>query len=285
MNFISFAQFYEDIARWEKQLPQFDAVCGVPRSGLIPASYISLKRNIRMVSLDQLFNNYSKAIEQAPIRSNNPIAKNTPGNRLLVIDDATSDDSVTFKWLQKAIEGRQGLEVVYGCVYRASEKSLANLFYRTVPQPRLFEWNWLRNWRLNGAIFDCDGALCADWKHRPEQEDDEEFLAHVNNAAPVYIPQVPITAIVTSRLEKYREPTKRWLAKHGVRYHQLIMHPAKTPQERRKMQDHADRKAAAYTLLKSATIFVESDVNQAAKIYEITKKPVLATDNMQFFKG
>ena len=54
MNFVSVQQLYDDMAAWERTLPHFDAVCGVPRSGMIPAAYISLRRNIRLVELTDL---------------------------------------------------------------------------------------------------------------------------------------------------------------------------------------------------------------------------------------
>ena len=61
------------------------------------------------------------------------------------------------------------------------------------------------------------------------------------------------------------------------------MHPAKTPQERRAAKDHAERKASEYNVDRLAQLFVESDVRQAKRIFDITGKPVLCTDTMTCF--
>ena len=47
-----------------------------------------------------------------------------------------------------------------------------------------------------------------------------------------------INTIVTSRLEKYREPTEKWLKDHGVKYKQLIMLDLPSAEERRKQGCH-----------------------------------------------
>ena len=51
MNFKSYEELLADTVAWERDLPHYDAVCGVPRSGLIPAGYLATRRNVRMVAL------------------------------------------------------------------------------------------------------------------------------------------------------------------------------------------------------------------------------------------
>ena len=294
MNFISLAELYRDVAVWERQLPQFDAVCGVPRSGLIPAAYIALRRNIRLVDLSDLLRQPEGAITRAPLRPNNPICryKKPYGNKLLIVDDSTSSESATFKELREKLVAQTDLQINYGAVYRASGKSQVDYYYREVSQPRMFEWNWWRNWWAQFALCDLDGVLCEDWKGKSEVENDLEFAKHVREAAPLYIPQVPIKAVVTSRIEKYRKDTEDWLAKHNVSYSALIMHPATTPEQRRQMNDHAIRKAKAYAdtpdegykNITKVNFFVESDVRQAAQIFKLTQRPVLCIDSMTMFK-
>ena len=286
MNFISLTELYRDMAAWERQLPQFDAICGVPRSGLIPATYIALRRNIRLVTLSDLLRQPEGVIKRAALRPNNPICKyNLPyGNRLLIVDDSTSSDSVTFKDLRSKLETQTDLQITYGAVYRASAKSQVDCYYREVAQPRMFEWNWWRNWWTQFALCDLDGVLCEDWKGKSEVSNDLEFAKHVQEVAPLYIPQVPIAAVVTSRIEKYRKETEEWLAKHNVMYSKLIMHSAATPEQRRQMNDHAIQKAEAYKSVPESNFFIESDVRQAAQIFKLTQRPVLCIDSMTMFK-
>jgi uncharacterized HAD superfamily protein len=283
MNFVGIDQFYLDITAWERLLPQFDAVCGVPRSGLIPAAYIALRRNIRLVELTDLLRQPEGAIERAPIRETNPIIKfnRRCGNRLLIVDDSSSEQSVTFTGLREKLANQTTLDISYGSVYRAAPNSKVDYYFREVPLPRMFGWNWYRHWWLSFTILDIDGVLCEDWQGPPEKDHDDLFRDHLKNVRPLYLPHVPVKAIVTSRLERYRNETEEWLRRHGVHYQQLVMHPAKTPEERRSMNDHASRKAAVYAQNKDAVLFVESDIRQARKIHQLTSRPVLCIDTME----
>lgn len=282
MNFVSLEQFHHDIAAWERQLPEFDAVCGVPRSGLIPAAHIALRRNIRMVALNELLAEPAGVIARSPLRKTNPVMvyRRPHANRLLIVDDSSSAKSVTFAGLRQQLAQQTSLEIAYGAVYRAGPTSQVDHFYREVPMPRMFGWNWHRHPHLRHTMCDMDGVLCEDWNRRPEQADDPEFLHHVHEARPLYLPAIPLRAVVTSRIERYREATVAWLQRHGVKYDRLIMHPAETPEHRRAMNDHAQRKAQAYYQDTRAILFIESDARQAATIFQITKAPVLCTDTM-----
>jgi uncharacterized HAD superfamily protein len=285
VNFVSLEQFYKDIAAWEPTLPHFDAVCGVPRSGLIPAAYLALRRNVRFVELGSLLHQPEGIIERSGLRESNPVVKlNKPyGNKLLIVDDASSENSITFTDLRSRLANQKSLEISYAAVYRAAPSSRVDYYYREVPHPRMFGWNWWRHTNMKSAVLDMDGVICEDWKSRPEMNEDPEFENHVVNAKPLYIPGWPVLAISTSRIERYRKQTQEWLAKHKVYYEKLIMHPAPTPEARRKMNDHAQRKATTYHKNPHALIFVESDKNQAEKIFKLTQRPVLCVDTMFMF--
>lgn len=283
MNFVSMEEFYRDIALWERNLPKFDAVCGVPRSGMIPAAYIALRRNIRLVELNDLLREPEGAIERAPLRETNPIVRygRRFGNKLLIVDDSSSTNSVTFTGLREKLADQTALDISYGAVYRASEKSKVDFFYREIRLPRMFGWNWYRHWWLQHALLDMDGVLCEDWMGDEEKDSDPIFMEHLKHAKPLFLPDVPVKAIVTSRLQRYRKETEDWLRRHGVQYKHLIMHPAATPEARRKAADHAERKAHAYDKDKESVLFVESDIRQAKKIHNYTGKPVLCIDTME----
>lgn len=285
MHFVSLVDFYADVVAWERSLPEFDAVVGIPRSGLYPASYIALRRNIRLIDLADLLANPDTAMSKAVVRESNPLFQKPCGNRVLVVDDSASDDCVTTKRIRKQLQGQTALEIQYGVVYRSSARSHIDYYHREVPLPRLFEWNWFRNWRIAGSLLDMDGVLCEDWPNRPERDVDPQFQDHLANVRPLYIPQVPCRAVVTSRIERYRKQTEAWLSRHNVPYEQLIMHPAATPEERQAAGDHAARKAAAYIVSPAAPLFIESCVKQAQEIAAISKRPVLCIDTMTMYGG
>ena len=48
----SYQQLTSDMHAWE--LPDFAAICGVPRSGIIPATILALRRNLHSVPLSDL---------------------------------------------------------------------------------------------------------------------------------------------------------------------------------------------------------------------------------------
>ena len=283
MNFVSMQEMYDDMTAWERQLPVFDAVCGVPRSGLLPASYIAMRRNIRLVELTDLLKQPEGAIARAPLRSSNPIIKykREYKNRLLIVDDSSSTNSVTFTDLREKLKDQTSLDIKYGVLYRGADNGKVDYHYRDVTLPRVFGWNWYRHWWIQFAYFDMDGVICEDWKGDPEQDKDPAFLNHVKTAQPLYIPHLPIKAVVTSRLERYRAETEDWLRRHNVHYGSLIMHPAKSPDERRRMMDHAKRKAKVYAADRKGKLFVESDIRQAREINKITSRPVLCVDTME----
>ena len=282
-SFVNWDRFLRDVRAWEKQLPYFDAVCGIPRSGVFPASYLAMQRNIRLVELDELIADPATAISKANLRSNNPAVNRPVGNKLLIVDDSSTNQSFTVNKLKAQLKDQTSLEISYGAVYRESVSSAVDYAHRDIPKPRMFEWNWLRHYELRYVLFDMDGVLCEDWLHRPEEEHDPEFENHVMNSKPLFVPEVPIMGIVTSRLEKYREKTEAWLAKHKIQYSFLEMHPAKTPQERRAAADHAKRKAMAYNFWssKGAILFAESDRQQASSIAFTTGKPVLLANDKE----
>jgi hypothetical protein len=61
---------------------------------------------------------------------------------------------------------------------------------------------------------DLDGVICED-----------EPTDKSADAKPLFVPSYPLVAIITDRLEKYREETQRWLNKNNVKYDRLFMAP------------------------------------------------------------
>lgn len=153
--------------------------------------------------------------------------------------------------------------------------------YKKVATPRIFEWNWLHHYWLRCACMDIDGVLCRD-PTREENDDGVRYRRFLNTADPLHLPTVEVHTLITSRLEKYRPQTVRWLHQHGVKYKQLLMHPAKSAVLRRKVADHAARKARVYTN-PDYKLFIESSERQAEIISARTRKPVLCTDTGEFF--
>lgn len=279
MNYVTHAELVADVLKWERQLPQYDYIVGVPRSGLIPAALLALRRNVRMLDLATLlhFNPSQDLCQLSHMRSNNPSYGKSPEDRILVVDDSSSDNSVTLSSLRERLR-HLPFNIDYAAVYRASPASKVDYYYREIPQPRIFEWNWFRHHFMTQTILDIDGVLCEDWTGLEQDGNDPVYLSFIRDTRPLFLPEHPVLGLCTSRLERYRQHTEVWLHRYGVRYQHLRMYPGRRASERRNNRDGVIRKADYYRLNQNAQLFVESDKRQAAHIVELAGKPVLCTD-------
>ena len=121
--------------------------------------------------------------------------------------------------------------------------------------------------------FDFDGMMCEDWSGRDEEGvESEEFIL---NARPRWLPRrADVSLVVTARLEKHREGTLDWLARHGIKVRELRMAAWPSTAERRQYYNAGEYKGKAFAL-SHCELFIESDHNQAKEIFEVAKKAVL----------
>jgi len=80
------------------------------------------------------------------------------------------------------------------------------------------------------------------------------------------LPKGRIRRVVTARLEKYREPTADWLARHGICFDELVMIDLPDAAERRRRGGLGRFKAAVYAGDAEAELFIESNSEQARTI-------------------
>ena len=111
--------------------------------------------------------------------------------------------------------------------------------------PRYFQWNIFNHPDLEKTCFDIDGVLCPD-PTSSQNDDGEEYIEFIENTPPLYLPGQTIGCIVTSRLEKYRVPTQKWLAKHQIKYKELKMLNLPTKEARQKANNHITRVPLIY---------------------------------------
>ncbi|HSC52254.1 MAG TPA: phosphoribosyltransferase family protein [Phnomibacter sp.] len=252
-----------------------DLIVGIPRSGMLPANLLALYLNKPYTDLDSFINGH---IYNAGARSKtfNPAAS----NKVLIVDDSLGSGSALNKSKAKleAVSGKY--ELRYCAIYVApGTEKMVDYYFDVVALPRFFQWNILNHPSLEKACFDIDGVLCVD-PTEDVNDDGEKYIEFIKNAPPLYIPGNKIGALVTSRLEKYRSETQQWLNDHGVKYDELIMLDLPDKEARVKAGSHAEHKAKAY-LAKPYTLFVESNLQQAAHINALTQKPVFCTENFE----
>jgi uncharacterized HAD superfamily protein len=191
-------------------------------------------------------------------------------NSVLVVDDSTNS-GFEIKETKKLLKDiPKEVKVTYAAIYGSDWHGEADYIVRRIPQPRMFEWNWLNHDNIEQCGMDMDGVLCE--KPTPEQNDYgpnyEKFLAET---APKYIPARKIRAIITGRLEKYRPQTEAWLKKHGVQYEELLMRADAK-------ESHSEHKIKNCLKIRTP-LFVEDEYWQAEEISNNINIFVLCVSN------
>ena len=277
-KFVSIDQASMWTLEWIKTFPErFDLIVGIPRSGMFVASLIALKLGKALTTPELL--------QQGKYWHSTVVDETIPldgAARVLLVDDAVySGNSIA--------RAEQSIRSVYKdlSIARASlivdkmSKSKVDYCYKLVEPPRVYEWNILHRKIAsqfgNGTLaVDMDGVLCENCP-RAADEDEKLYVEWLSRAHPYLIPSFEIDAIVTSRLEKYRPETERWLRKHGVRYKDLHMWDIDDKSRRKGKFDAYKSKI----LLKlKPDLYWESNWGLAKAVWKKTSIPTLCIDEM-----
>lgn len=259
-----------------------DLIVGIPRSGMLPALLISLYLNLPLTDFDSLlqeriYKNGSTKIKKDWI---NDISE---ARKILIVEDSSNSGRSLKEVREQLLNFKYNNKIEILTIFVTSEtKKMTDLYFDICPNPRVFEWNLMHNNILKDCCVDIDGVLCED--PTEEQNDDgERYIDFIRNSPVKNRPSKKIGYLVTSRLEKYREETIKWLEKNDIEYDNLIMLNVNTKEERQKLNCHAIFKADVYKKLKDTCIFIESNKEQAQKINELTKKPVFCYENQIYY--
>ena len=261
-----------------------ELIIGVPRSGMIPATLISEYMNIPVMSLDMFKDNVDPIVPYGGSRLGEVKQLHVSDlKNIVVIDDSCATGKAiteTKELLSECLSRAQS--VLYGCVYATSQATAyVDFYFEIVEKLRVFEWNIMNHYLLSLCCLDLDGVLCID--PTSEQNDDGVlYRDFIINAVPLFIPRFKIGAIVTSRLEKYRELTEAWLEKNNIQYEHLFMLDFPDAESRRKAGVHSIYKAEVYSKL-NAIMFIESEPWQAKYINEKTDKPVYCVGDNKMY--
>lgn len=278
MNYRTYNDLAFDIKKNIEKLPtDIDLIVGIPRSGMIPAYIMGLALNKKVCSTTELVNG---------LLGNSGYTRKTGTGKIkniLVVDDTVNTGLSLGKVREMLAPLKRKYKIKYCAVYATNPEvaELVDVALNILPQPRMFQWNYLYHGFMANACFDMDGVLC--WDPTDEQNDDgERYVEFVKTANPLFKPNGPIGYIVTSRLEKYRAETEQWLADHGIQYKKLYMFKG-TAEERRRLGLHADFKASIYKQIKNSNMFIESNPKQAARIAELSGKPCICCLNDKMY--
>lgn len=266
-----------DIAAGIQTLPSVDIVVGIPRSGIIPGMIISAFLNIPNYDLDSfVFANSPRS----GFRKLKPNSGYQVKPTVLVVDDSVNTGAEMRRVRARLEPLCAHFNFVYCAIYAVDADALpseVDFALATLPHPRVFQWNYRSHIIAEHACFDMDGVLCAD----PREEDNDDgarYIEFIATAKPLFIPRKKVSAIVTSRLEKYRAHTIEWLDRNEVKYGELIMLDMPSAEARRRAKAHAPFKAEVFRA-RSEIVFVESSWKQAIQIAQLADKAVICTEN------
>ena len=273
-HYRSVADLNEVIVRNLGRIPHdVDLVVGVPRSGLLAATLISLYLNRPLTDLEGLAERRLLGKGKRLIPGYGADAFDD-ARRILVVDDCVSQGTEMRRC--KDFVENLGLseKTTFLTVFSFPENPhLADITLEVIPRPMCFQWSFMHTPELQKYCLDIDGVICRD-ATKTEDDDGVNYEHFLKNASPLFVPTQKVGWLITSRLEKYRALTEEWLERHGVQYGELIMMDLPTKEARERSGLHVQHKADAY-VASDARLFIESSPGIAALVAEKTQKPVL----------
>ncbi len=276
MQWKSFGDLARDISNNAARVPlEVDLIVGIPRSGLMAASMLALTLNKKFCDVAAFLDNRSLQHGRTRVPSNGDLAFPQQARTVLILDDSV-DSGASMRSVLAELEAVRGDRKFISAAIYASRTGVhaVDIHFEQVEMPRVFAWNLFHRNELAHCCVDIDGVLCHD-PTQDENDDGVKYLRFLESATPLARPTYRIGHLVTSRLEKYREPTQRWLNAHGVKFDHLHMLDLPSAQERRRLGCHAEFKARVYRSIEEATLFIESEPRQALEIARLSGKPVL----------
>jgi orotate phosphoribosyltransferase len=285
--FVSLEQFATDVKAFAGMIP-IDAkgVVGIARSGLSPATIVAQLLHLPLKILRQ----HSKDGDYSLIDGGSGwrLSGNTGGQGPWVLIDDTVMSGNSFRYSTPTVRKELG-DVMTAAMYVNPAAAIQpDIVLKEMPWPHLLEWNMFNSVMTPSMAFDFDGILCHDCP--PGSDDDgPRYMEFLTNAPLRYpVRKVVISMIVTARLEKYRDVTRAWLARHGIAVDTLVMGPWKSLRERT-FDKVCNFKAEHYAkFLKrrhhvKPPMFVESCPHQAKRIAELSGGLVVCPPSAQVF--
>ncbi len=231
------------------------AIAGIPRSGMLPAAFIAERLHL------PLYEATPAGIR--PMHHGERYRDNDAPGPMVVIDD-TIASGYSLSKIIPTLGPTHLLAVLFASPQCATR---VHLFAELLPMPHYLEWNLFNSIYTADIGTDIDGILCPD----PDPPyDDCKYEKFLQNAPILQRPvRDVIPLIATGRRRRYRQHTEAWLAQRGIRYERLVF-----PTTDEEHDNPGLMKARAYAESR-ATIFVESDEQQAKLIADITGKRVI----------
>lgn len=257
--------------------PSIRVIVGIPRSGLLAATILALHINLPVTDVAGFLEGRLLATGRRRPRD----GAGPAGPSAVIVDDSVASGHQIDVTREQLAEADRLDDVIFAAPFVSSSVAgMVDLYGEIVEPPRAFAWNILHHGPLLArSCVDIDGVLCLDPSDE-ENDDGARYRSFLQAAQPLFLPSAPVRYIVTSRLERYRDETERWLSDNEVRYSELVMLDLPDAVTRRARQAHASHKADFYAT-SDAALFVESDYRQAVQIATRAGRQVFAIDRRE----
>ena len=252
-----------------------DGVICIPRGGLFVGTIIAEYLHKPMYTVDSFVD--SKMLGNGSIEK--MVLPTTKFGTYIVVDDSVSEGK-SFYNANEILKVLPYNFIYVACVGKQEEMPNCDIVLAVVPEFRLFELNFFRTSLVRHCIFDIDGVLCKDPEYGVDL-DEEKYIEHIRNVEPLIPLQFPVKAICTHRLSKYYEPTKEWLDSNNIKFGMLYMLNFGSIDEKLakiNTPEFVNMKSECYKYHKDSLLFIESNYDEALRIYQNTHRPVLCTD-------
>ncbi len=285
MNYRSITQLARLVDQHIGKIPRsVDLIVGVPRSGLLLANMIALKLNLPLTDLHSFVENRPLRGGTTRVSARMQLRSPAEAQHVLIVDDSVALGRSIAIAREVVAAADVSMPVTWCVAFVApGVESLVDLYFESVPFPRVFEWNVMHHPLLASFCVDIDGILCRDPLEH-ENDDGGNYIGFMSGVAPLLIPSFPIGHLVTSRLEKYRGQTEQWLADAGISYKRLHMLDCPDAQTRRRLRLHGSFKAGVYREQRDALMFIESEAPQAEEICRLSGKAVLCLPEQRLYQ-
>lgn len=284
--YITLSDLMLDIRKNLSKIPHdIDFVIGIPRSGMIVASVISEMINVPLIDLESFIHG------QNPVGGHRlELFRDKKTNKVLVVDDTCYSGRAINEAKSKLKDFNY--EFIYCVAYlEGFHPENIDIWLRDVSSYSkqdiqvIYEWNLHNHYPhiMSRCIYDIDGVLCIE-EGRPDDSDEEGYENYIKNATPLFIPKVPVGAICTYRITKYKDITEEWLRKNGIKYGSLFMFNASNWRERNYSGISPEvAKADLYKNHPEYILFIESNDREAQRIHQLSGKQVLCTDTNKLY--
>lgn len=163
MNYRSVSDLANLTNKYASKVPHdIELVVGIPRSGMLVASIISLKLNLPLTDLYSFHRNDELKKGNTRTYKHAQLANPWDAKKILLVDDSIASGNSMLAAVEMVKSVYQGEVLTMAAFAQKENTGNVDLYFETVEQPRLFEWNILHHNLMRHACLDIDEySMCS----------------------------------------------------------------------------------------------------------------------------